>query len=154
MKDYLTVAELAKECNLSRQAVYVKLDKELKPFLKIIDNKKMVSSKALKILNVNSVNEIDKNIDETIDKKNEQFKMILTNTIDILTEQLLVKDRQIEQLNCQIQQSNEMNRELNERIKELTALQHNNQVIQLKLHEQHKPKLLERLFGNKKGKTE
>lgn len=47
MEGYLTIAEFAKQANITRQAVYQRIEKELLPFVKIIDNKKYINSSAL-----------------------------------------------------------------------------------------------------------
>lgn len=38
MEGYLTIAEFAKQANITRQAVYQRIEKELLPFVKIIKN--------------------------------------------------------------------------------------------------------------------
>lgn len=139
MKQLLTVKEYAKELNISRQAVYKKLDNELKPYLKVVNNQKMISSNALKEM---ATTKVDKQVDE----KDNQITTMLSNTIEILTKQLSIKDNQIEQQSYQINQLNERIKELTERIADLTELQRNNQVLML--HDK-KPKLLERIFKKK-----
>ena len=46
-QEYITVAEFAEKTNISKQRVYQLLKKKLKPYLNIIDNKKMINISAL-----------------------------------------------------------------------------------------------------------
>lgn len=118
MEQYLTIAEFAKKVGLSPQALYLRLDKDLKEYVKVIKGKKSLEIGALSLFDV----EIEKEIkpeDEIISKlsselwqereKNKSleseliyFKGLLKdcdNTSNIFKDQLIVKDKQIEALN-------------------------------------------------------
>lgn len=86
--EYLTIAEFAKRVNVSKQAVYQQLDKKLKPYLIVIDGKKK--------LNVKAISEVYDKQSEEIDKEVEQEKN--NQLIEILTNQLMEKDKQIDGL--------------------------------------------------------
>ena len=48
MSDYLTVKEFASKANVSVQAIYQRLDRDLKPYLKMFKGKKYISSEGLR----------------------------------------------------------------------------------------------------------
>lgn len=47
MEEYISITKFANKANITRQAVYQRIDKDLSSFVKIIDNKKYISSSAL-----------------------------------------------------------------------------------------------------------
>lgn len=47
MKDYLTISEFAKRANITNQAVYQRIGKDLSEYVRVIDNKKYIDIKAL-----------------------------------------------------------------------------------------------------------
>ena len=90
--DLLTIKEFAKNAGVSRQSIYNRLTKDLQPYLQIIDNKKYLNKRALDLFTVKSVNQFTVNIDNSI--------------LQVLQEQLSIKDKQIETLNQTIEQLN------------------------------------------------
>lgn len=128
---YLTINEFAKLANVSRQAVYKRVDKDLTTYCKVIDNKKMLSKEALQLFVSTdckgSVNEFTKNcqsVEQPINNGLQSTLDTLNSTIELLKdhlenqyEQLKSKDKQISDLQEQIktlsqllQQSNELNK--------------------------------------------
>lgn len=127
-----TVRETAKELNVSRQTIYNKLTDDFKrdfTSIKSINNKDIlvisrVGIDKLKSEIVKLDSKIDSKIDNVIDS---DLTALLTKNIEVLQEQLKIKDNQIA--------------ELNERLKEQQELNKNNQVL---LHrEQESKKTLE-----------
>ena len=105
MQDLLTVQEFAESAGKSKQAVYKALNNKLKPFVQLVDGKKMIHSKALHEIYGVEVEQPDNQplnnqgqpmnaliamLQRELDAKNEQ--------ISAQQRQLEAKDRQIEQL--------------------------------------------------------
>ena len=111
MSEYLTIKAFADLAGVSSQAIYQRLNKDLKKYLKVIEGKKMLSSEALTEFGINKV---DKKVEKEIDN---EFARSLQDTLIVLTEQLKVKDQQIA--------------DLNERLNQALKLNENNQVLLL-----------------------
>lgn len=88
-REFLSVAEFASTVNLTKQAVYNRLNKDLKPFVKTFDGVKYLSVQALQ--NFNSMK----------DSKNCTSDL---STIEELFQQLESKDKTIEMLQNTVQQ--------------------------------------------------
>lgn len=115
MSEYLTIKAFANLAGVSSQAIYQRLDKDLKKYLKVIEGKKMLSSEALTEF---GINKIDKGVDN-------EFARSLQDTLIVLTEQLKVKDQQIA--------------DLNERLEQALKLNENNQVLLLEQQRKELP---------------
>lgn len=111
MSEYLTIKAFADLAGVSSQAIYQRLDKDLKKYLKVINGKKMLNSEGLTAFGING---IDKDVDKGVDN---EFARSLQETLLVLTEQLKVKDQQIA--------------DLNERLEQALKLNENNQVLLL-----------------------
>lgn len=109
MKEFLTVAEAAQELNISKQAVYNRLEKDLKPYLKTLNGQKMISSKAIKSISVEKPEEIQ---DEASRLRQDTIEA-LKHTIEILEKQLDTKDKQIDLLNDRLQEASQRLSEVN-----------------------------------------
>ena len=48
-KEYLSIKDFAQAVGISQQAVYKQLNNKLQPYLKVVDNKKMLEKSALKL---------------------------------------------------------------------------------------------------------
>ena len=127
-----TVREVAEELGVSRQAVYSKLTVKFKEdftTIKKINNRDtlVINKSGVELLRQDIVNldsQVDSQLDNLVDN---QLIELLNKNIDILQNQLEVKDHQII--------------ELNERLKEAQELNKNSQVL---LHrEQDQPKMIE-----------
>lgn len=108
----ITVKELARELNISVQAVYKMLKKEkYKKYISVVDGKKLIKKEILE-----EINKPDKNINGV--------QIYADDMQKALFKQLEIKDKQIEQLT--------------NRISELNALMLNNQLMLNNLQEQIK----------------
>lgn len=111
--EYLSIAEFAKIANTSKQAVYQRLNKSLKKYVKIIQGQKMLNYKAL--------NEI---YGKTIEQG---FKGNIDNLeqgiIDVLKEQIIAKDKEIENLHKLLSQEQQLHARTQEK---LYLLENNN----------------------------
>ena len=104
MDKYILVKEFARQIGVSSQAVYQRLDKDLKPFLKVINNKKKLDIQAFKLLN-------SEDIEQPIIKENDkQLTSSLQETLKILSRQLEAKDQQIADLNERLKEAQELNK--------------------------------------------
>lgn len=97
--DFISVGAFAKTLGISNQAVYQQLDKKLKPYLKIVDNKKMLSVKALSEI-------YGKGVKQEIDKGFNNFYQEEVNFLK----------KQLETLTEQLDKEREHNRELNNKL--------------------------------------
>ncbi len=125
---YLSIKDFAAAAGVSQQAVYKRLDKSLKPFVKVVDGKKKLSEDGLKVYlnstiqptqqptiqptfnnhveNVekpwtdgeSTINETSINHSTSLTTEKEQIQT-LTRMVDIIQKELEVKNKQIADLN-------------------------------------------------------
>jgi DNA-binding transcriptional MerR regulator len=104
MDKYISIKEFAHQVGVSSQAIYQRLDKDLKPFLKVVDNKKKLDIRAFRLFNLENVEQqIDKETDKELTK-------ILQETLRVLSRQLEAKDQQISDLNKRLKEAQELNK--------------------------------------------
>ena len=95
-QQYITVKEFAQRAGVSIQSVYQSLNKRLKPYLKIVDNRKMLNIKALEeIYGISDVKEVEQSVEQ-------ENKVDVNELINILKAQIEIKDRQIAEKDRQI----------------------------------------------------
>ena len=121
-QEYLTIAEFAKRVKVSKQAVYQQLDKKLKPYLIVIDGKKKLNIKAISEVYDMQCEEIDK---EVVQEENKQL-------VEILTQQLMEKDKQLTERDNQI---NGLIKSLSVAQMQFTEVSHRLQELEDKSHE-------------------
>lgn len=104
MKDteYMTVSAFAKAVGTTNQAIYQQLDKRLKPYFKVIDNKKMVSIQAIQDIYKKSIDKGSKsneqlNSQELINSLKEHIQD-LQSQLSVANAEKQEKDRQIADL--------------------------------------------------------
>jgi len=119
---YLSIKKFSELAEVSTQAIYNRLNKDLKPYLKFEGNRKYLSDKALNLFATKqpSVQSIDNQVDNQREKENVIFKLIkpdqdsensnkkkpvfevmlltLKNQLEIKDNQLQEKDKQIESI--------------------------------------------------------
>lgn len=168
-KDYLSIREAANKMGYTRQYIYKELDNKFKPYLKIIDGEKRLHINVLNEFGNNRRNNIDikqkdkftdnnerqdsklsksdlKNVGEqndvefgNIDTEN-GLQLIVSETINILRQQLSEKDRQLSEKDRQLKSlqdelnlQNEHVRQQSDRlvglVEQVNELQRNNQVL-------------------------
>lgn len=81
MNDFLTISEFATASGVTSQAIYKRLQKDLKAFVKVENGKKYINKDGLKLF------------EKT--EKNNQVNNELQKVIELLQEQLKAKDEQI-----------------------------------------------------------
>lgn len=125
--DYLSVKEVADYAGLSVQAVYNRLEKDFKPYLKIEKGKKQLNIAVLQLFETPKVStdfkENFKPILNLLEKQNEQ-----------LQRELDIKNKQIEELNLRLAEAHKMAEQ---------AQQLHGADKALELREAQEPKLLE-----------
>lgn len=155
MSEYISIKEFAKRSAITTQAVYQRLNKDLKKYLKVIDGKKMIDTMALNNFIHKDSKDIVAKCNEEIDKANEQvdnqvanqFKEILKenvanlqseqkvlqSAIEVFIKQLEEKDKQIKSLQEELNIQNEHVRKQSDRlvglVEQVNELQRNNQVL-------------------------
>lgn len=117
MGEKISIAEFAKRANVSRQSVYKRLsqvDDKLTEYVNLVDNKKVIDIQALE--DVYGI-EVDKNdnleltgCQSTINLDNPKNKVedMLLKQIEILQEEIKVKNDQIEQLHKILDQEQQL----------------------------------------------
>lgn len=104
-EQYITVSEFSKRANVTKQYVYQQLDKKLKEFVKVIDNKKMLNIKALELFNQeDSKQVVDQDLNQLLNKQVDS----LNKQIESLLDQLKAKDEQIRELNKSVSKTQEL----------------------------------------------
>lgn len=121
--EYIGISEFAKRVKVSKQAIYQQLDKKLKPYLIVIDGKKRLNVKAISEVYDKQSEEIDK---EVVQEENNKL-------IEILTQQLMEKDKQLTEKDNQI---NGLIKSLSVAQMQLTEASHRLQVLEDKSHEE------------------
>jgi len=104
MDEYISVKEFASKVGLTSQAIYQRIDKDLKPFLKLVENKKTLNIKGLELFGFKGV---EQPIEQEVDK---ELLKTLQDTLKVLTSQLEIKDQQIANLNDRLKEAQELNR--------------------------------------------
>lgn len=139
----LTIKEVSQLVGVSTQAIYQRIDKDLKPYLKEVDGKKYLFPAVLEQFNKAPAQAPLQAVDKEVDK---QLSSALQAVIDTLKEQLEQKDRQIERLQGELMEQNTHVRKQSEKLVELVEqvneLQRNNQILLRAEQERNKPKEL------------
>lgn len=121
MGEKISIAEFAKRANVSRQSVYKRLtqvDSELTKYVNLVDNQKMIDTQALEeVYGIKDDKKVDKidNIKSTecqpvvnlINQENQVEDMLLKQ-IEILQDEIKIKNDQIEQLHKLLDQEQQL----------------------------------------------
>lgn len=121
MGEKISITEFAKRANVSRQSVYKRLsqvDDKLTEYVNLVDNKKMIDIQALEdVYGVEIDKEIDKNdnLESTscqsnvnLDNPKNQVEDMLLKQIEILQDEIKIKNDQIEQLHKLLDQEQQL----------------------------------------------
>lgn len=109
---YISIAKFAEVTGTTRQAVYQRLNKSLQTYVKVVDGKKMLNTKALEdIYSIDldkgckgKCKEVDKGCKgecKGIDSQTQQL-------IDMLQEELDIKNNQIKELNIRLSEAHNL----------------------------------------------
>lgn len=109
-KEYISIAEFAERAGVSKQAVYQRLNKSLKAYLKDVDGKKSIDIKALEDLygkgGCSRLEQVFQGKIQGVEQGNEEEKegQLINKLIDILQEDLKSKDEQLAEKDRQIKE--------------------------------------------------
>lgn len=137
--ELLTIKEVAQRAGVSTQAIYQRLDKDLKPFLQVQDGKKYLEAGALELFNKAP-------LQETLQEVDKGLQSGLQELVEALKEQLAQKDKQIEALQGELKEQNAHVRAQSEKlvllVEQVNELQRNNQVLLKAEQDRNKPQEL------------
>ena len=139
MKEYLTIKDFAERAGVSQQSVYKRLNKKdnpLQPYLKEVENKKLIKASALSAVygisfdeeeaaatELNQNEKQQKQVEpEEKEKKTAKVKDSTERLLCLLEQQLQEKDRQILEKDNQINEKDKQINELQERLAEAHTL--------------------------------
>lgn len=112
-KEFLSVAEFSAVKGISKQRVYQRLNKDLKPFVKVVENKKVISIKAL---SESELKRLEQSLEQNFNKVEQPLEQ------EFLYLQIETKDKLIESLTKQLESLQEQN-------SKLTDLLNNSQIL-------------------------
>ena len=149
--DLMTVAEVAKLVDKSRQAVYKQLTNSLQPYVVKVDNKTMLKKSVLtEYFKINLSTKFSKkttNVDNRSQPDCQPLSTELNSILDVLKGQLEVKDEQLEAKDEQMRNKDEQIAKLTDQIiaisTNLAKLQENSQTLQLEMIKNDKLKTTE-----------
>ena len=105
-KSYISIAEFAERAGVSKQAVYQRLNKSLKKYVKIEKGKKYINIKALEDLYSKEVEQVFQGKNQGVEQGIEAEKegQLINRLIDTLQEELKQKDEQLNEKDRQIKE--------------------------------------------------
>lgn len=172
-KGFYTVSEFAKICGISKQAIYQRLNKSLKDFVKVEQGRKYISAAAFSLFNIEDFENIEAaDSKENLNKVEQDFQSTLNKVEQgefarFLQGQIEEKDKQISRLQEELSAANglisKLTLELTEITRQAQELNRNNQVLLLNQKEikrleageagggaeEKKPSVFSRLFKRK-----
>lgn len=114
--ELLTIQQVADRVGLTRQALYPRLDRDLSEFYVEVDGKKMLKSNVVEYILSKSESKVESKID---DKSDIRLLDALQAEIEILKEQLKIKDQQLAAADERLHESHVLNLNLSERGRQL-----------------------------------
>lgn len=141
--EYISVSEFADRAGCSKQAVYQALNKRLKPYVKVIDGKKSINSKALQEVYGKEIQPESQSVVKEVDQE------LNKELIDLLKDQIEEKDQQIRELHRLLATSQMQLTESTHKVQELEDKLDNKQrqETEEKKEESEKKSWIRRLFG-------
>lgn len=124
MNEYLNIKEFSKEVGLSKQAIYQRLEKDLKPFVKVENRVKYIKTAALELFRVKPVeclveNSLKVESPDNIEE-NGLVKDCFQYTFQVVKSQIEIKDKQLAEKDTQLA---EKDKQLTELMKLLSEMQ-------------------------------
>lgn len=106
MEDYISIKEFANKAGVSTQAIYQRVEKDLKGFVKVENGKKLILIAALKFFKYKKENQVDyQEIENCLpenDNKNKKKSSDFKDILEFLQSQLVKKDEQLAEKDKQI----------------------------------------------------
>ena len=127
MSEYMTVKEFALKANVSVQARYQRLDRDLKPYLKMFKGKKYISSEGLRFFVKDDSTTIQQELNKEdltrfSESTNNPEIELLKDALTAFKEQLEVKDKQISELQAALKAEQEHSAQLTTALSQQQAL--------------------------------
>lgn len=109
-QEYISIADFAERAGVSKQAVYQRLNKSLKTYVKDVDGKKSINIRALEDLyGIDACSRLEqdiqgefKGVEQGIDQVKED--QLINKLVETLQEELKSKDEQIREKDLQIKE--------------------------------------------------
>lgn len=121
MINYISISEFAKKAGVSRQTIYNRLDKDLKPYLQIIDNQKKLDIRALELFKKeNDCQEECQENDKQFTTLDKDLTSALQADFDLLNRTISILETELNEKNSRINDLMEENRKLNESLRSLS----------------------------------
>lgn len=144
MSDFLSVKEFAVKANVSVQAIYQRLDRDLKPYLKTFKGKKYLSSEGLQLFIKDDSTTIKQELNKgALTEFNESATNseieLLKDALTAFKEQLKVKDIQISELQAALKAEQEHSAQLTTALTQQQAL-HAGDIQRQLVEQQQEPK--------------
>ena len=107
-KDFLTIKEFAEAVGVSQQAIYKQLNNKLKPYLKVVDNKKMLDKSALELFETKEdttkvEQQLINMLQTELNKKNEQIEK-LQQALDQAQKLHAMEKQRVLELECKVEE--------------------------------------------------
>lgn len=150
-EQYISISEFAEITGTTRQAVYQRLNKSLQRYVKIVDNKKMLNTKALEDLYSINIDKDCKGKCKEVDKGCKGVDSQTQQLIDMLQTELEIKNNQIKELNTRLSEAHNLldqEQKLNaKRALELEQKETKQKELEVELLEEQQKSWLQKLFG-------
>ncbi len=155
--EYMSVSEFATRAGCSKQAVYQQLNKRLKPYVKAIDGKKAINSKALREIYGKEIQPEKQSVVKEVDQElNKDLIAFFKSQIEKKDQQIAEKNQEIEKLLRMLEREQAQVAIAQSQIQQLQDKQHQETVEtkeepkedqQEKQEEPEKKSWIRRLFG-------
>ena len=139
---YISIADLAKQAGVSKQAVYSRLksSQDLNKFIKLENGKKLINTKALELFNKSSSQSSFNQAEQGLESTEREY-------IEFLKKQIEELQRDKQELYRLLDQQQQLTAQANATIKKLQAPKEEASVIQQEKQEQKKQGFFARLFS-------
>lgn len=125
MEDYISIKEFASKAGVSTQAIYQRIEKDLKGFVKVENGKKLILIAALEFFKYKKENQVDyqetENCLQKNDNKTKKNSSDFKDILEFLQSQLVKKDEQLAEKDKQIAEKDRQLSEKDKQLKDLTS---------------------------------
>lgn len=116
MEDYISIKEFASKAGVSTQAIYQRIEKDLKGFVKVENGKKLILIAALEFFKYKKENQVDyqetENCLQKNDNKTKKNSSDFKDILEFLQSQLVKKDEQLAEKDKQIAEKDKQLKDL------------------------------------------
>ena len=117
---YISIADFAERAGVTSQAIYKRQSKDLKPFLKLVGNKKVISEAALQLFaSTDSTSTVEQPVDNHISAE-DKLNSTLERELEHTNHQLELTNRQLELTTEMLRSEQDKNTTLQEQILKLS----------------------------------